>query len=529
MRWFLPPAVRSVLRQSALYSMLGVGCAAAAGLATVAAVTNMVWLLRNPSQWNASVVAAFLVTGAGLSAASSWFSHCAEARFAAHLRRRLARHLVRLPARTLARYDGDRLRRLVSDDVTALHHLVAHVPSETATLIVVPVATVFALVSIAGPTAVLVLLPGVAAALFYSTVVAKLGRRHSAEQGRVMTQITTAVDDYARGISVHRIYGAGGGAAAEYAVATDQFTRGTVGWVSKVATPAALASALLQATVTYAVAYAVGFDSGTEVLAALLLFGLAAVTPALRLEHGLDYIWAGRAAGGRLADLLDETPLPSGGTWIDRRTGGALQAQGITVNSGERAILGGLTHSFEQSAVTAVVGPSGSGKSTLLRVLAGFDVQDAGSVTVGGVDVRKLNQQFRHRSVFYVPQGTDVLQTSVRTDLRPTAPDAPDGSLLGALASAQLNVDLDTAAHELSGGERQRLRLAHSFLTSAQVILLDEPASALDGVTARAVFASIRNLAHREGKTIVLVTHDLALADQADDLVDLCARQVVSE
>ncbi len=111
--------------------------------------------------------------GVALAATSSWLSHHAESLFEARLRRQLAAHLVRLPASTLSRYSGDALRRLVSDDISALHHMTAHLPAEFATLIVVPPAvTIAALVASAGPpVALLALAPGIVAALFYLVVI----------------------------------------------------------------------------------------------------------------------------------------------------------------------------------------------------------------------------------------------------------------------------------------------------------------------------------------------------------------------
>ncbi len=173
----------------------------------------------------------------------SWLSHHAESLFEARLRRQLAAHLVRLPASTLSRYSGDALRRLVSDDISALHHMTAHLPAEFATLIVVPAVTIAALVASAGPVALLALAPGIVAALFYLVVIPRMAARHSAESADVMGDIVTAVDDYARGIRVYRIYGAQTGAAADYAESTARFTRGMQERVRLVATPAAVAVA----------------------------------------------------------------------------------------------------------------------------------------------------------------------------------------------------------------------------------------------------------------------------------------------
>ncbi|MER5838439.1 ATP-binding cassette domain-containing protein, partial [Streptomyces sp. NPDC002130] len=101
------------------------------------------------------------------------------------------------------------------------------------------------------------------------------------------------------------------------------------------------------------------------------------------------------------------------------------------------------------------------------------------------------------------------------------APDATDAEYAAALRRAQIDVSLDVDAASLSGGERQRVGLARVFLSPATVLLLDEPTSALDDRTAAELLKELRHLAHAEGKTIVIVTHDPALADDADDRLDL--------
>jgi len=308
---FIPPALATVLRP--VLSILAAGTLAAifSGLAMLAALWCLVQCIAELTiDWVMAALGLWLI-GAVLAALASWLSHQAEADFAARLRRHLARHLIHLPASTLARQGGDALRRLVSDDIAALHHMIAHLPAEMATFAAVPLASIVLLVSMAGPAALLTLLPGVMAASYYLLWMPRVSAHHGAERMRVMGDITTAVDDYARGIRIHRIYGSQSGALAAYHDAAARFTHGMVAWVGKVATPAAVAVALMQAATTFAIAYFVAGQHNAPVLAAALFFSLAIVTPALRLGHGLDYVSAGRMAAARLAALLQEPALPA--------------------------------------------------------------------------------------------------------------------------------------------------------------------------------------------------------------------------
>ncbi|OKB65669.1 ABC transporter [Serratia marcescens] len=512
----LAPVLRPLLPRLAIATL----AAALSGLAALCALWCLVqfiadlttnWILAALGLWIAAAV---------LTSFASWLAHDTEAKFAARLRRRAANHLVRLPAGALARHSGDVLRRLVSDDIAALHHMIAHLPAEISTFVIVPLASIALLLAIAGPIALLALLPGVIAALYYLVLMPRLSARHGAERMKVMSEIVTAVDDYARGIRVNRIYGTQSGALAAYRNATTRFTQGMVAWVRKVATPAALAVALMQAATTFAIAYAVAYRQDTSILAATLFFSLAIVTPALKLGHGLDYVAAGRAAAKRIATLLLEPTLPAGNASLPAAPL-SIEAAHAVLAVADRRILDGLSYRFMPGMLTAITGASGSGKTTLLRALAGLEPLQGGHIFLAQCDIAPLDEQTRHDAVLLLPQGGDVLPASVRENLALSSPEATDEQYIDALRQAQITLDLDTDTGQLSGGERQRVGLARAFLSHAPVLLLDEPTSALDAATAKRLIEALHTLAHRQQKTVVVVTHDPALAAGADALLAL--------
>ncbi|MEB4616363.1 ABC transporter transmembrane domain-containing protein, partial [Leucobacter sp. M11] len=311
------------------------------GVAALAATWGVVRMIDSPSPARTAWVLAALGLAALLAAGAAWLAHAAEARFEARLRRAVAARVLRLPASRASAYPSDHLRRLVSDDVAALHHTIAHLPGEIAALIVIPACSVALLLALAGPTALAALLPGVLAALAYLTVIPRLSAAHGAERGRVMGEITTAVDDYARGIHVFRSFGGAEGALREYSDAAERFTTGMVAWVRRVATPAAVAVALLQAAASYAIAYAIGFAGDTATLAATLLLSLAIVTPALRLGHGLDFVAGGRRAAARIGDLLREPALAEGSLTV-AEPHPAVRVEGLVLDVDGRRIIEGL-------------------------------------------------------------------------------------------------------------------------------------------------------------------------------------------
>lgn len=551
--YFLHPGIRPSLKPSAPALIAAVLAAILAGIAGLVATIGTIRLIAGAESRLLLAVLATWLVAAIASALSSWLAHAAEGRFEARLRRETAGHILRLPADRLAKYSADRLRRLVSDDIAALHHMIAHLPAEIATMIVIPLCAVIALLSLAGPMALLALVPGVLAAIAYLFVLPKLSAAHGAERARVMTEITTAVDDYARGIHVFRSFGAERGALETYQRASAAFTTDMVTWVKRVATPAAIAVALLQAVTSYAIAYAVGAQQDTATLAAMLLLSLALVTPALRLGHGLDFVAAGRGAAARIGELLAEPQLASGSAELQAGPLG-LSVRGLTVRAHTAGPTAGLslgkqskqpsTELFpvenakareifepvdlvaQPGTLTAITGPSGAGKSTVLRVLAGYQGAAGGSVCLVGSGgqtqkISDLSESARERAVLYVPQELAVLSASVRENLLLIHPEADDNACEAALQRAQLKVQLDDDASVFSGGERQRLSLARAFLSSSRVMLFDEPTSALDAEVSAQIWAEIRVLAREKDCTVVVVTHDSELAQQADQLVSV--------
>lgn len=510
----------TVLRPTLPKLIIGAFTAVASGLAMVFALWLIVLFVTDTSaKWVIFACVLWFISAA-MGSFSSWISHQSEADFSSQLRRKVASHLVQLPASTLARQDSDKLKRLVSEDIKSLHHMIAHLPSEFSTFIVVPFVSVLLLISTAGPISLVALLPGALASLYYLIWVPYISTRYGSERAQIMRNITAAVNDYTRGIRVSRIYGVQTGALATYHRAANQFTFGMMAWVSKVATPAAVAVALLQAVATFAIAYAVIPHDEPTSLAAALFFSLAVVTPALRLGHGLDYIASGRAAAIRLDALLKEPTLLIGNAHLPNKAP-VLELKRVTLNVDNRPILQALCHQFKPATLTAIMGPSGIGKTSLLRAIAGLESLSQGAIYLAGVDMASLDAQARQNACLLIPQGDDVLSTTIRDNLALSAPEASDRQMVSALTQAQLDIPLDTNATDLSGGERQRVNLARAFLTPKPVILLDEPTSALDDKTAIRLMIALRKLAHDQHITLLMVTHDLTLASYAHAQLEL--------
>ena len=190
-----------------------------------------------------------------------------------------------------------------------------------------------------------------------------------------------------------------------------------------------------------------------------------------------------------------------------------------------RDALQGVECRFQAGEVTAVVGPSGSGKTTLLSIMAGLDRPTSGEVLVDERELSKMNlDAYRRQYVSVIFQAFHLfpLLTVLENVCFPL-------ELLGVHAKeaqkqARKNLELVGIGEEkhrrypsqLSGGEQQRVAIARALSSGAKILLADEPTGNLDGENSRNIVEILMRLAHEAGYCVVIVTHDLAIADAAD-------------
>ncbi len=193
---------------------------------------------------------------------------------------------------------------------------------------------------------------------------------------------------------------------------------------------------------------------------------------------------------------------------------------------------------FPKATFTAVMGPSGSGKSTLLQCAAGLDRSTSGSVTLGGTELTGLSETeltlLRRERIGFVFQAFNLLpsltaEQNVALPLRLAGRRPPKARVREVLEQVGLG---DRARHrptELSGGQQQRVALARALITRPEVLFGDEPTGALDSRTGREVLGLLRAMVDREGRTVVMVTHDPVAASHADRAVFLVDGRVNGE
>ena len=208
-----------------------------------------------------------------------------------------------------------------------------------------------------------------------------------------------------------------------------------------------------------------------------------------------------------------------------------------TSGSKQLTVLQNVSFDVEKGQTFSIVGPSGSGKTTLLGLCAGLDKPNAGSVELCGYDLNELNEderaQLRNKEVGFIFQNFQLLPTltalenvSVPLELQGAKDAAVNAKAL--LKKVGLIDRLDHYPSQLSGGEQQRVALARAFSNRPSILFADEPTGNLDEETGEKVIQLLFELNKDAGTTLVIISHDLELANRTQQILRLKGGQIIT-
>ena len=286
-------------------------------------------------------------------------------------------------------------------------------------------------------------------------------------------------------------------------------------------------------------------------LTAFLLFLFLMALPIGNAFGAVTSVSSALGALGRITELLDlplETTADASDAGLDGRLNGAaapdapaieLEQVSFAYETGDEPVpvLEDVSFAVPRGTRTAIVGPSGAGKSTILGLLERFYDIGAGTIRLGGVDLRRLPRAVLRAQYGYVEQDAPALAGSIRDNLVLASPLSTDDDCWRVLDAVNLSEvvrrnprGLDAPVGEdgvlLSGGERQRLAIARALLTDAPVLLLDESTSNLDGRNEQLLRDALS--AASQGRTTLVIAHRLATVADADQIVVLEEGRVVA-
>ena len=189
-----------------------------------------------------------------------------------------------------------------------------------------------------------------------------------------------------------------------------------------------------------------------------------------------------------------------------------------------------VTFDFEPGKLYAIIGKSGSGKTTLLSLMAGLDLPSEGEIVIEGKSTKEWDRNalrrdavsviYQNYNLFPLLTVQENIQYPLTLKKMPKKEAVPLGRAVRQRVELSENYDNRLPSH-LSGGEQQRVAIARTLAQGCKIILADEPTGNLDSANTQNIVEILRNLAHEDGCTVIIVTHDPAVAEQADTVLQM--------
>jgi ATP-binding cassette, subfamily B, bacterial IrtA/YbtP len=471
-------------------------------------------------------------------------SHRAAFALEERLRLRLADHLGRVPLGYVTTLGSGALKKVIQDDVRSLHAFVADSTPMIGRACAAPLLTIVLLFLLDWrlTLAVLALLPiGIIA--FQLAMRDYAEKRHNYDRSN--EQINTAVVEFVQGMQVIRTFDDGTSSFRRYSQALDAFTFHLKSWMEATDIAERVIRVVFASLPALLVAVGVGswfLLQGSLTFVTLLQFcflatGVSeAVMPLMWLSHLLTL---SKASAMRIGEVLAVAPLPPP-LFPQEPRSTVLTFQDVTFFYPGRTspALEGVSFTASPGTVTALVGPSGGGKSTLAQLTLRFWDVAAGSIQIGGVDLRQMTSETLMRTISFVFQQHFLLDETIRENIRLGRPQATDAEIEAAAQAAQahdfimaLPQGYDTLVGErgtrLSGGERQRVTIARAILQDCPIVVLDEATAFADPENEVLIQAGLARLT--AGKTLLIIAHRLSTIQDADQILVLDQGRLVEQ
>lgn len=538
--------VRGSLAGIVLLSVIG----AATGVVPFIAIVELARTLLPPLStgeidvarvWTVVAVAvASLLVSFSAAVGSGMVSHLVDAELQLSLRRRIIRHLQRLPLGWFDTRTSGTVRKMVENDVIALHQLVAHAIQDVVTAITMPAIGIGYLLLVQWQLALVALVPVVAASVLYALMM-RGGAEQFAQYDAATERLSGATVEFVHGIAVVKRFGQVGRSHRRYHDQTRQYVDFVGRWTRDTAALQSVAEVVTSPVVVLVLLLVAGtrlVSSGAadpiDVLPGLLL-GLGLTGPLMKLAASAQFLRNAAKARESLAGFFALPSVPEVGspTTPDGRDIGFERVS--FSYDGRHQVLHDIAAACVPGTVTALVGASGSGKSTMAKLVPRFYDASAGQVTIGAADVRRIPSERLYREVGFVFQDVRLLRTSLRDNIRLTQPDATDEEVERAARAAQIHdrivrfergydavIGIDA---NLSGGEAQRVTIARALLADAPILVLDEATAFADPDSETAIQAALGTLT--VNRTVLVIAHRLHTVVDVDQILVLDAGRIV--
>ena len=463
---------------------------------------------------------------------STSVSHTATFLALRDIRKQIVDKFSRMPMGTLLNTPSGQLKDTLVDRVEGLETPLAHLLPEMSANVLVPVFIVVYLFVLDWRMALISLITIPVGMAFMATILKTYPQQYEGSV-KINQRMNNAVVEYVNGIEVIKAFNQSAASYGKYSDAVRENADYFYKWMKScqwaMASYNAICPAVLITVLPAGVLFYVAGSITSANLITIIILSLGIVGPLIAASNFADSLGMVGTVVNEIAALLDGPELvrPTQPVSLDSQEIRLNDVSFSYNNDGDNAIQH-IDLTIKPGTVTALVEPSGSGKSTITKLIAGFWDVGAGSITLGGKDLRTIPQKQLADQIAYVSQDNYLFDDTIRENIRMGRLSASDAEVEEVAKAAgcdafirRLENGYDTnvggAGGHLSGGERQRIAIARAMLKNAPIIILDEATAYIDPENEAVVQQAVSKLV--AGKTLIIIAHRLSTITDSDQIV----------
>ncbi|MBR3294506.1 MAG: ABC transporter ATP-binding protein [Oscillospiraceae bacterium] len=521
---------RSYYGGSVILAILGVAASFAPYLLIADIVGRLLDGCRDPKYYLKQVIlmAAFWIVRVVLHNLSTTLSHVATFQVLGGIRMELCEKLSKIPLGSVLDDHSGSYKNIMVERVDAMETTLAHIIPEFTANILLPILMFIYLLAIDWRVALANLISAAIGLVFAAVMMAKSQGEFEVTVQKTKHLNDTAVE-YINGIEVIKAFGKTGSSYEKFVHAAREGADCFIDWMRRCIWWQAGTMSFMPATflgvLPVGLLLVKGGELSPEHFITCVILSAGLITPLVVAFSYMDDILKMKTIFGEVTEILERREMERPGRLTEAPQGSEIRLQGVRFTYKDQEVLHGVDMTFRQGEVSAIVGPSGSGKSTIARLIDSLWDVDAGTVSYGGVDIRKLPLDYYMGRIAYVAQDNYLFDMTIMENIRMGKAGATDEEVIAAAKASGchefilgLENGYDTrvggAGAHLSGGERQRICIARAMLKDAPVVILDEATAYTDPENEALVQESVAKLVR--GRTLIVIAHRLSTVQTAD-------------
>ena len=463
-------------------------------------------------------------------------SHLSAFRVATNLRLAVSEHLAVLPLGFAETFGSGKLRKIIHESTGAAETYLAHQLPDQYNAIATPVGLLVLLLAFDWRLGLLSLAPVVLAFLIMATMTGKRMAEKMRQYGNALESMSNEAVEYVRGIPVVKTFGQSVFSFKKFKATIDEYEKWVISYTKDLRLPMMFYTAAVNGVFAFLIAGGLLFTTHgvtPEFLLNLLFYII--ITPVIsltltRMMYMSESKMVVADALARIDSVLEAAPMQvQAVTQYPKDSSVTLRDVHFSYD-GKTEVIKGVSLEIQPGQIVAFVGPSGGGKTTVSRLAARFWDYQKGSITVGGMEVSRIDPEKLMSLYSIVFQDVTLFDNTILENIRLGRKGATDEEVLAAAKLANCeefaeklpdkwNTNIGENGCALSGGERQRISIARAFLKDAPIILLDEATASLDVENETAIQEALSRLIM--DKTVLIIAHRMRTVSSADKIVVL--------